>query len=325
MAMDRQIKKRLGWVQLYEESGDAGLTCRRCGISRPTLRLWVRRYEKDGIDGLISRSRRPKNSPNQKRTPALEKRILAMRRKRNLGARRIQSELLWEDDTRLALATIQKALVNANVGPLKRPPRRKRCTRYERPVPGDRVQMDTCKISTGIYQYTAVDDCTRCRVLRVYPRRTARNTLVFLDAVIEEMGFPIQRIQTDRGSEFFAYMVQERLMKYGIKFRPIRPGSPHLNGKVERSQKTDKLEFYATQDLEDPDLADRLAEWQFYYNWRRPHGALKGKTPMQRACELMNVTPIWAEVSDLYEPAAERLQDKNYQVDLQLRKLKECP
>ena len=46
---------------------------------------------------------------------------------------------------------------------------------------------------------------------------------------------------------------------------------------------------------------------------------------MQRACELMNVTPIWAEVSDEYEPADERLQDKNYQVDLQLRKLKECP
>ena len=74
------------------------------------------------------------------------------------------------------------------------------------------------------------------------------------------MGFPIQRIQTDRGSEFFAYKVQEQMMKYGIKFRPIRPRSPHLNGKVERSQKTDKLEFYATQDLDDPDLADRLAE-----------------------------------------------------------------
>ena len=76
-------------------------------------------------------------------------------------------------------------------------------------------------------------------VLRVYPRRTAKNTLEFLDAVIEETGFPIQRIQADRGSEFFAYKVQERLMKYGVKFRPIRPGSPHLNGKVERSQKSE--------------------------------------------------------------------------------------
>ena len=258
--MDKETKTRLGWVQLYEETGDAGLTCRRCDISRPTLRLWVGRYEEEGADGLKSRSRRPKHSPNQKRTAALEKRILEMRRRRNLGARRIQSELLWEDDTRLSLGTIHRVLTDANVGPLKRPPRRKNCTRYERPIPGDRVQMDTCNISTGIFQYTAVDDCTRCRVLRIYPRRTAGNTLKFLDSVIEEMGFAIQRIQTDRGSEFFAYKVQETMMDYGIKFRPIRPGSPHLNGKVERSQKTDKLEFYATQDLDDPELPDRLSE-----------------------------------------------------------------
>ena len=79
-------------------------------------------------------------------------------------------------------------------------------------------------------------------------------------------------------------------MDYGIKFRPIRPGSPHLNGKVERSQKTDKLEFYATQDLDDPELPDRLSEWQFYYNWRRPHGALKGKTPMQEPPNLAELT-----------------------------------
>ena len=26
---------------------------------------------------------------------------------------------------------------------------------------------------------------------------------------------------------------------------------------------------------------DKLAEWQHYYNWMRPHSALKGKTPME--------------------------------------------
>ncbi len=35
----------------------------------------------------------------------------------------------------------------------------------------------------------------------------------------------------------------------GIKFHPNKPGSPHLNGKVERSQKTDKSEFYPTIDV----------------------------------------------------------------------------
>ena len=34
--------------------------CRRCGISRPTLRKWVRRYQESGIEGLEDQSRRPK-------------------------------------------------------------------------------------------------------------------------------------------------------------------------------------------------------------------------------------------------------------------------
>lgn len=44
--------------------------------------------------------------------------------------------------------------------------------------------MDTCKIASGLYQYTSIDDCTRYRVLRLYNRRTAANTLDFLDCVM---------------------------------------------------------------------------------------------------------------------------------------------
>ena len=54
-----------------------------------------------------------------------------------------------------------------------------------------------------------------------------------LGGLLEEMPFPTQRIQTDRGLEFFAEAVQRRLMEWGIKFRPTKPRSPHLNGKVD--------------------------------------------------------------------------------------------
>lgn len=96
--------------------------------------------------------------------------------------------------------------------------------------------------------------------------------MLFLEKLVEEMPFPIQRIQTDRGREFFATKVQRRLMDWCIKFRPIKPGAPHLNGKVERSQRTDLEEFYSTVELSAPDLEDQLQEWQHYYNWDRPHG-----------------------------------------------------
>ncbi len=84
--------------------------------------------------------------------------------------------------------------------------------------------------------------------------------------VIEEMPFAIQRIQTDRGKEFFAYKVQELLIEWAIKFRPVKPASPHLNGKVERSQQTDLQEFYSVVDIKARDLEDQLQQWQHDYN-----------------------------------------------------------
>jgi transposase len=75
------------------------------------------------------------------------------------------------------------------------------------------------------------------------------------------MPFSIQRIQTVRRREFFVEKVQKKLMQYGIKFRPSKPDSIHLNGKVECAQKIDKSEFYATVDINSEDTQDKLAEW----------------------------------------------------------------
>lgn len=320
--MNREIQQRLQWVRLYEESGDAGFVCRRCGISRPTLRKWWCRYQELGEVGLQSLSKRPKNSPNRKVTRENETLILELRHSRNLGARRIHSELKRLHDISFSLATIHKILTKHQVKPVIKFRKKSDYIRYERPIPGDRVQIDTCKIGPGLYQYTSIDDCTRYRVLRVYERRTAANTLDFIDCVTDEMPFPIQRIQTDRGREFFAMKVQEKLMELGIKFRPNKPASPHLNGKVERSQKTDKAEFYATIDIKSDDIDILLAEWQHYYNWDRPHSAHKGRSPMERYFELSDETPFTDEVSGRYQPAKERIQDANYKVDLELARLK---
>ncbi|KGU79466.1 helix-turn-helix domain protein [Burkholderia pseudomallei MSHR543] len=43
--MEREISMRLRWVRMYHETGNAGLVCSRCGISRPTLHKWLRRYQ----------------------------------------------------------------------------------------------------------------------------------------------------------------------------------------------------------------------------------------------------------------------------------------
>lgn len=268
----------------------------------------------------MSLSRRPHHSPYRKVTDKDRTAILALRKQGN-GARRIQSELRLHVERELSLATIHKVLTAAKAKPLVKPRRPTVPKRYSRPIPGDRVQMDTMKIGAGVYQYTAVDDCSRFRILGVYSRRTARNALLFIDRLIEEVPFPIQRIQTDRDGEFFAESVQQRLRKEFIKFRPIPPRSPHLNGKVERSQLTDLVEFWARQSPNDPEIATRIEEWQFDYNWRRSHGGLGGKTPADRVAAAGDQVPPREDVAQAYDASRERFRYRDWKVDRAMAEL----
>jgi transposase InsO family protein len=304
-------RTRLGWIRLYEQLGNAGIVCRRCGISRPTLRKWRRRYRAEGLAGLEARSHRPHRSPGRKVFAEQEALILRLRRERRLGIKMLRNELARRHGLELALDTIHKVLVRHGENRLKRPRlKRKGTKRYSRPVPGDRVQMDTCKIRPGLYQYTAIDDCSRWQVLGLYPRRTAANTRDFLEHVLEEMPFPVQRVQTDRGQEFFAYEVQDDLRERHIKFRPNRPRAPHLNGKVERVQRTALEEFWSTVDPKGPDLAARLEEWRSFYNHHRPHSALGG-TPAGRIAELAPKIPSLEAVRAAYDPNREFIRSQN--------------
>jgi len=92
-----------------------------------------------------------------------------MRRTRHLGSKGLQRELLRLHHLHFSTRTIWKVLHRHGVSvlrPLKRPEEFKR---YTRPEPGDQVQIDTCKVGKHLYQFTAIDDCTRMRVLALYP------------------------------------------------------------------------------------------------------------------------------------------------------------
>jgi len=171
--------------------------------------------------------------------------------------------------------------------------------------------MDTRKIAPGPYQYTAIDDCSRWQVLAAYPDRSAASTLDFLDRVRAGMPFPVQRVQTDRGGEFFAHEVQGELRERRTKLRPNRPRAPHLNGKVERVRRTALEEFWPTVDPKAPDLATRLEEWRTFYDHHRPPGALGGGTPAERIEQLSATIPTAEVVHAAYDPSREPIRSQN--------------
>ena len=93
MSTERAERLRLTWVEAYRGCGDAGAVCRRFGVSRPTLRKWLRRYEAEGVPGLRARSRRPHRSPEAKVGQVEQELILSLRRERRLGVKRLRNEL----------------------------------------------------------------------------------------------------------------------------------------------------------------------------------------------------------------------------------------
>ena len=138
------------------------------------------------------------------------------------------------------------------------------------------------------FQYTAVDNATRIRSLKIYDRHTQANAIDFIDHVVDRFPFRIHTVRTGHGHEFQAKF-HWHLADLGIRHVYIKPRTPRLNGKVERSHGTDEVEFYQLLEYtDDVDLNEKLNQWEQYYNFHRPHGALKGKAPYEILKEKMN-------------------------------------
>lgn len=100
-----------------------------------------------------------------------------------------------------------------------------------------------------------------------------------------------------------------------IELRPIPPPSPHLNGKVERSQFTDLNESWSDLPPTEDAIDQRIREWQFDYNWRHPLGSLGANTPVDRVAELNEITPLAEEGESAYHETKERRRYREWCVD----------
>ena len=82
------------------------------------------------------------------------------------------------------------------------------------------------------------------------------------------------------------------MLDRGIGHVYIRPATPRLNGKVERSHRIDAEEFYRMLDgvvIDDAGVFnERLREWQDFHNFNRPLG---GQIPYERLRQETTATP----------------------------------
>ena len=156
-------------------------------------------------------------------------------------------------------------------------------------MPGHPIQVDvkflTLKGKSGKkvrrFQFTAIGDATRVRALKIYEKYTQASAVDSIDHIVGKFPFCIREIRTDNGHEFqaqFHWHVED----LGIRHAYIKRGTPQLNGKVERSHRSNQQEFYhLLSDKGDVDLEAKLNEWEWFYNSARAHGAHNGQAPYE--------------------------------------------
>lgn len=259
-------------------------------VSKSTYYHWKKKYKKGGYKELLrqtpDRSKDPRCVPEE--TIEL---VLKLRKEQKIGSKRIVWYLERYHGVTVSESSVTRILTKHGMARLKpgTPKRQLHSKRYNKKSPGHHVQIDV-KINIFIregrkikrFQYTAIDDATRIRALKIYDRHTQANAIDFVDYVIKLFPFRINNIRTDNGHEFqakFHWHVED----LGMKHSYIKPGTPQLNGKVERSHRTDRKEFYQLLEYtNDVDLNRKLKDWETFYNYHRPHGAHEGKTPYEK-------------------------------------------
>ena len=304
----QEARRRQGIVTYAEKHGKSK-AARQYGVSLSSVKRWAKRY--DGTwQSLCERSHRPHSHPKQ-HTPEEETAIRAAFSKAYLryGWDGVYAELREAHGYTRSFGGMYHAAARMGLGwgkKRKRPSRKAR--RYpELTKPGEKVQIDVKEVpyhclkgaarrdGKHLYQWTAIDECTRLRFVYGYEEHTPENSVDFLGRLLKAFPFPIQTVQTDNGTEFTYRFIsdkelcpfEETLAARGIVHKLIPPRTPWHNGKVERSHRSDQHYFYDWEKFSDvQELNRKLSAHLSWYN-NRPMRSLGWHTPLQRLASLL--------------------------------------
>jgi len=266
------------------------------GISRSWIYELLARYRAGGYGALEPRSRRPRSCAHQV-APKIQRAILRLRRElaaagHDAGAHTIAYHLARRVAKVPSLATIWRILSRHGLitpQPHKRP--RSSLIRFEAALPNELWQLDTTHWSladgSDVEILNVLDDHSRSAVASVAFRTVkAADVVEVFFAAASAHGLPAALL-SDNGAVFSGasrggkVLLESELERLGIRAVHSTPYHPQTCGKVERFHQTLKR-FLAKQPA-----AQSLAHLQLqldalrsYYNQRRPHRALGGRTPL---------------------------------------------
>lgn len=266
--------------------------CRLYGISRQCAYKWLVRYEAEGAQGLLDRSRRPRGNVRAVEASIEELVVSARLAHPQWGPRKLRAWLcVQHPDLQFpAASTIGELLKRRGLVAPRR--RRRVCGTLPKAsgVPGALWCADFkghFRLGDGVrcHPLTITDHESRYLIACTgLERESFENARRVFERAFGEHGLP-GAIRTDNGAPFAGNGVGRlsRLsvwwLKLGIAFERTRPGKPQDNGRHERMHRTLKAETAR------PPARDLIAQQRRfdvfcdYYNRERPHQALGFDTP----------------------------------------------
>jgi Integrase core domain. len=197
-----------------------------------------------------------------------------------------------------SLCSLNRAMKALGIGRKQQRKKKHVAQPYETPrEAGERVQIDVKYVPKAclvkgmpqLYQYTAVDECTRLRCRVIFDEHSSWNSVRFLHYVRKKFPFDIRCVQTDNGTEFTNALLnpgklsefEQYLRKEKIAHKRIRVATPRHNGKVERVHRMDSERFYANRMFFS--VQDANEQLQRYQRWDNnfPLLVLGRKSPLQ--------------------------------------------
>lgn len=304
--LSQEARKRQAVVKLARRKNKS-FAAQKYGVSLSSVKRWDKQYDGKDWRSLLERSHRPHSHPRQ-HTEAEEMIISKAFWKKfvRYGWDGVYAEAKANGYTRSLSGMIYAAKRLGLTEQVKRRPPRRHDRRYpEITVPGEKVQIDVKEVpyhclrgelvrnNKHLYQWTAIDECTRMRFVYGFEEHTPENSVKFLRMLVRVFPFRIQTIQTDNGTEFtYKYIsdtedcpFDKALRKLGIAHKLIPPRTPWHNGKVERSHRNDQRYFYDWETFRSvEDLNQKLAQHLIWSN-NKPMRTLKNKSPWELLAE----------------------------------------
>jgi transposase InsO family protein len=310
-SLSKEAKLRLKWMDLYQKTANASLTCRHFGISRKTFYYWRNRYNPFNLKTLEDKSR----APLKRRLPeitALEEQRIIFLRKKYLRYSKLKLAVIYQRTFREKISSwkIQRTIQKYKLYYLpKREARiqikrqkaikKKRITELKKEKrTGFLICLDAVVIywnSIKRYIFTVIDFYSKISFARMYTTKSSKSAEDFLKRIYYLYQAKIENLQTDNGSEFQGYF-QKTVSELPKKIQRYfsRPRTPKDNPVNENFNGVLKREFLDFGNFSsDVNIFNRrLTEWLIEYNFNRPHQALGYQTPIEFHFQHQKVLPM---------------------------------